>query len=476
MRTENDCIRSLRTLRDQMARIVAFAHPTQNQLDEFSRLQSEFDAVDSQRMEIVNDGVRSRMRSGLRDGTIASERGAPVDDGDPHASGRFRSEGLRAVDGAHHVNDATRQTAANLIDRATVPGERDRLSRIVSSTIDADYERAVGKLFSDPTNGHREFTDAELRAYQHVQSEARAMNLTDASGGFLLPWQIDPAVNIISASSLSPMRRIARTVTTTTNAWHGITSQGVVSSWDAEAQEVSDDSPLLARPAIPVFKAAAYIQASIEVNMDTALQGQVGHLFTDSKDILENAAFFRGTGVGQPTGLITALIAAGGSSILTSASATLTVADVIANQQALPARWRPRAQWAMNLSMINAGRTLQLGTGLTEPLIDDDGDPMMRTDGGPADHMRPSMLGWPVNEASVMDGVIRAGTTNDYMILSGSFDEYCIVDRIGVQVAFIPYVLGAANRPTGQIGWYMYYRTGGDCLAPDAFRLTNYSG
>jgi HK97 family phage major capsid protein len=116
-----------------------------------------------------------------------------------------------------------------------------------------------------------------------------------------------------------------------------------------------------------------------------------------------------------------------------------------------------------NLSILNQGRQLIAGTGLTTPLI---------TDGSGL----PQMLGWPVYENSVMDGTIAAGTTNDYVLLSGDFSQFVIVDRIGLVVQYIPAVFSTTNnRPTGEVGWYGYFRGGSDVLVADAFRLTNYS-
>jgi HK97 family phage major capsid protein len=57
------------------------------------------------------------------------------------------------------------------------------------------------------------------------------------------------------------MRSVARVETTVGDTKYFITSAGVTASWDAEAAEVSDDSPTLAQPSVPVYKAAAFIAA-----------------------------------------------------------------------------------------------------------------------------------------------------------------------------------------------------------------------
>ena len=75
-----------------------------------------------------------------------------------------------------------------------------------------------------------------------------------------------------------------------------------------------------------------------------------------------------------------------------------------------------------------------------------------------------------------MDGTIAGGTTNDYVWLSGDFKRgYQIRDRIGTQIELIPTLFGANQRPTGQRGFHMFWRTAGKVVIPDAFRLTNYT-
>jgi predicted phage gp36 major capsid-like protein len=61
------------------------------------------------------------------------------------------------------------------------------------------------------------------------------------------------------------------------------------------------------------------------------------------------------------------------------------------------------------------------------------------------------------------------------VLLSGDFSQYAIVDRLGATVEHLPLLVGANRRPTGERGWFLYWRTGADVLIPDAFRITNHS-
>lgn len=46
---------------------------------------------------------------------------------------------------------------------------------------------------------------------------------------------------------------------------------------------------------------------------------------------------------------------------------------------------------------------------------------------------------------------------------------------VPVSIEFIPHLLGANRRPSGQRGFYQHWRVGGDVLVGDAFRLSNFN-
>jgi hypothetical protein len=61
---------------------------------------------------------------------------------------------------------------------------------------------------------------------------------------------------------------VSRIETITTNQWKGVSSAGVVWSYDAEGAAVSDDTATLAQPAVPVYTARGFIPYSVEVGQD----------------------------------------------------------------------------------------------------------------------------------------------------------------------------------------------------------------
>lgn len=78
------------------------------------------------------------------------------------------------------------------------------------------------------------------------------------------------------------------------------------------------------------------------------------------------------------------------------------------------------------------------------------------------------LLGLPTYTASSMTGTVGNGTN---VLLVGEFENYYIVDRIGFSIQYVPVVIGANQRPTGQAGWMGYWRVGAEVANPNAFRL-----
>ena len=377
----------------------------------------------------------------------------------PSTGDASRDQARRTLDSLRSVPDEGRERLTRLFERAEADPRTHGLSRLSSwllATSSPDYARAVAKLFRDPENGHREFDARELAAYQAAKQEQRAMAIgTDSAGGFLLPVHLDPQIMLSNAGAVDPIRQLARVVSIATNEWNGVSSAGVTASWDAEAAEVSDDSPTVAQPSVPTHKGAAFIAASIEAAMDTDIGNQVAELFIDAKQRLEATAFLDGSGTGQPTGVITALGA--GQKVATATADALVSADVTKPILALPSRWQPNASQLANLATMTAIGAFELANGgLRYPEVADG-----------------RLLRKPFLEHSGME---TAGTTatagNDSVLLAGDFKQYLIADRIGTTVEYIPHLFDTANgRPKGQRGWYMFWRTGGDVLIDDAFRL-----
>jgi HK97 family phage major capsid protein len=209
---------------------------------------------------------------------------------------------------------------------------------------------------------------------------------------------------------------------------------------------------------VTVHKAAGFIPISLEAAQDEANVAQeVSRLLADGKATLEAAAFATGTGSGQPFGIVTALNTITGSISESVTTDTFGLPDLYALDEGLPARYRARGSWLANRAIYNDVRQFDTsgGAALWERLGAD---------------VPALLLGKPAYESEDMDGVIS--TTEDYILIFGDFDNYVIADRVGMTVEFIPHLFHTTtNRPSGQRGWYAYYRVGADSVNNGAFRL-----
>jgi HK97 family phage major capsid protein len=429
-------------------------------------VRERWNSIVSERDELEAQLTEVRQRRSY----LASLAGDPTrsENVDDRWSDRKRNRAL--VNGRPELSEALRSNEqANLLpERAQAHMERmlredddrqHRLALYAASASDEHYRSAFIRWMRDPDVGPSEWTDPERRAVQRVRELDRAMNITTGSAGqFMLPYELDPAL-LLTASYISPLRELARVETIAVNEKRFVTTAGSTSSWDPESTEVSDDQPVLAQPSVTCKKGATHVQVTFELSEDTAVVQELQKVFVDSRANLEAASYLL-TQSNGPTGLISSLVS-GASSVIALGTNVFAAADIFTLQGTLPARWRPKAKVLANIAVINAYRQLPVATNINESLVNIETDP-------------PRINGWPLYEAGAMDGTLNASAA-DYTVVAGDMKQFAIVDRIGSSVE-PNLVMGANRRPTGERGYYHWWRTGSDVLIQDAFRLLNHSG
>jgi HK97 family phage major capsid protein len=363
----------------------------------------------------------------------------------------LRSRAISAVEKMPGATDKIRSAATDILERWD--DQDSSIAKLCLATSSPEYLRAWSKLAGG--RGHM-VSPEEQRALE------RAMSLTDNAGGYLVPFQLDPTVIITSNGSLNQIRQVARQVVATGDVWNGVSAGEVSWRWAAEGSEAGDNAPTFAQPTVPVHKADGFVPISIEAMEDAAnVTAEVGRLLAFGKDTLEAAAFITGSGSGQPTGIVTAL-AGTSSEVAPTTAETFASADIYKLDGALPARYRGSAAWLANRNIYNLVRNFdtQGGAQMWERI----------GNGMPAE-----LLGRPALEAENMDSAFSATATADnYLLVFGDFSNYVIADRIGMTVEFIPHLFHTGNnRPSGQRGWYAYYRVGADSVNDGAFRMLN---
>ena len=369
--------------------------------------------------------------------------------------------GMRALSNIERSHKAGRLSDAAATLSEALVGTDSTVARLAAVTGSDAYRSAFAKLVVNPEREHLLWTPEESQSYRDADQVRGLIEGAGGTGKHLVPFDLDPSIILTNAGSVSPLREISRVVQTTSNAWNGVSSAGVTSEWLAEAAEAADATPTLAPEPIPVHKAASWVPFSIELEEDgLQLLSQLQALLADSALQLENAAFATGSGTGQPTGLITALVAAGGSVIVPAAGEALTSADIYTLQGALGSRWQPNASFTGNLAILNTIRQFETTNGV------------LKFPGAQA--VPANRLSRPLHEISGMDGTINAAVTAaNYALVYGDFSNFVIVDRIGTTVELVPHLTGSNCRPTGERGLYMHRRVGSDVVNANAFRLLN---
>jgi len=368
----------------------------------------------------------------------------------------LRARALTAIE-----SDQTSERWALDAAAATLRNVRDtgQVASLFLHTGSPAYRSAFLKTLAGQTWS---LDDSERQA---MAAAMRAQSLTSASGGYAVPFTLDPTVVLTNNSATNPIRNLARKVQITTNAWNGVTSAGATASWDAEAAEVSDDAITLVQPSIPVHKMQVFVPFSVEIEGDWAgIESDLREAMVDARDNLEATAHIKGTGSGQPTGIEVELT--GGSSVvLPGTTETFALADVYNLQRQLPPRYRRsnmQANWVAALGTFNRIRQFDTGGG--------GGLWTQLGDGTPE-----RLLGWGAHEASAMDDALdinAAATETNFILVVGDWSRYLIVDRVGMQVELVPHLLHTSNnRPSGQRGLLGWLRTGAESIDDNAFRV-----
>jgi len=444
---------------------------TEDQETRFAELGTEFDTLDAQRLVLVE-----------REERVASIRSAATDprnvvsgagDDDPYGSdgvrdaegsdpwdmdviaaaprSELRARALSAIEQASGFRPQDQTVLTRWVDEMDEASEEGaRLARHILVTSSPEYRRQWISAFRIAARGGTPDT----------RYLTRAMSLTDAAGGYAVPQDLDPALILTSDGTTNPFRQISRVVQTLGDTWTGLSTGHAAWSNDGEVAEVSDDATTFASPSIAVHKAQVFVPFSIEIGMDyPGFTQDLRLVIAAGKDDLDAANFATGTGSDQPTGIVTALT--GGSSEVASAGADVfAIADVYALEEALPAKYRRRGQWAANKSIYNDVRQFDTtgGSAMWERI----------GAGQPSE-----LVGYSAHESSEMDGAIGAAAEN-YVLILGDWQNYVIVDRVGMTIELIPHLFAtAANRPSGQRGFYGFARTGADSVNDGGFRMLN---
>lgn len=293
----------------------------------------------------------------------------------------------------------------------------------------------------------RDFGTPDMRAGIEVVGETTA-------GGYAVPYTLDPTLILTSNGQANPLRSIARVETITGNNWRGLSSAGITLARGAEAAAVTASSVTFAQPALTVSAVKGEIQFSIESDEDwPRLQADMARVLQDAKDAEEADSFVNDTGATDHTeGIIYGLAAT--SDVGTTGNG-LTIDDPNRLVSRLPDRFEPNARFMGHRAVFMELERLARAAGFNEPPI---------AAGSPG-----TLLGYPKHYSSAMDSDFT--TEGNDILLFGDFQNFLIVDKVGLSIEVDPHVRDGNGKWTGQRALLAHWRNGSVILVDNAFRL-----
>lgn len=374
----------------------------------------------------------------------------------------------RALVGALEIKDAGEEDAAGIVTAALdeLRGSIDeRLKAVETKAADPALVSRLDKLEAklnrpavhtggDELSVERKSFRGYARHGDQRPDLVEVKTLTasnDAAGGYLAPDEFANEILKLT-TEFSPIRAYANVTTVGSDKILFPRRTGsVAASWVAEVDPRTASQPSFEQIAIENFELATYTDASVKLLEDNAynLEGFLSAEFAEQFGKAEGVAFVKGTGVGQPKGLLTVT---GIAEIKTGVAADFPASnptDVLVKMfHALPTVHSARGCWIMNRKTLGVVRLWKDAQG--RYLVND-----------PKDGGFSTLFGRPVIEATDMPD-IGAGA---FPIMFGDLSGFRIVDRVGLSFLRDPYTLAAV----GQVRFHARKRTGADVTHPDRF-------
>ena len=283
--------------------------------------------------------------------------------------------------------------------------------------------------------------------------ETKALSVaTSSAAGYLAPTQFGSEL-IKLLVLYSPIRQYARVVSVGgSSIKYPRRTSSVTATWTDEGSAATESDPTFEQITLTPYELATFTDVSNALLEDNAynLEGELIAEYAEQFGVTEGAAFVKGTGTGQPKGLLTV---SGITEVITGAASnfpTSNPADVLIGMfHTLPGIHAQNGVWLMNRSTLGTIRQFKDAQGRYLVL-----DPLSQ--GAPV-----TLLGRPIVEALDMDNIAAAG----HPIVFGDLQGYRIVDRVGLSVLRDPYSIAT----TGQVRFHARKRVGGDVTHPDRF-------
>lgn len=283
--------------------------------------------------------------------------------------------------------------------------------------------------------------------------EIKALTVAnDTNGGYLAPEETGNEL-IKLLNEYSPIRKYTKVVNISAesiNYPRRVT--GTAATWVTETGNRTATGMTFEQVKMTPHELATFTDVSYQLLEDNAygLEGELLSDFAESFSKTEDLTFVKGTGAGQPMGIMAAAdIAEIKTGVAANFPASSPADGIIAMYHKIATSYAQSGVWMMNRNTLSVIRQWKDGNGRYLAI-----DPI--SEGAPT-----TLLGRPVVEMPDMDD-IGAGNCP---ILFGDMSGYRIVDRIGLNTLRDPFSL-AVN---GQVRFHARKRVGADLTRPDRF-------
>lgn len=333
----------------------------------------------------------------------------------------------------------------------------DQFRRNPENRAEAEGRAAFAKLVR---HGPSALTSEELQKVRNVTSTG-----TGSQGGYTV--QTDVAKELIDAlKAYGGMRGVAQSITTSQGNPLGYpTSDGTTEEgeWVAENAQASAGDPSFGTVGLNAFKASTkIITIPFELLQDSSIDiiAMVSKRQRDRLGRTMNKGFTIGTGVGQPTGFVTA--ASVGKAGATGTSTAPTWEDLVDLQESIDQAYKDAGtcRFMMHQQTRKAVRKLKDGAG--RPIWAESYELGIKS-GIPA-----QLLG---EDVAINNDMAQPGA-NAKSIGYGDFSKYMIRDVLDLILFRFE---DSAFASKGQVGFLGWARAGGNLLDPNGIKLFQHS-
>lgn len=288
-------------------------------------------------------------------------------------------------------------------------------------------------------HGERAMRPEQIKALQTAN---------DVGGGFLVPLDFERQLvrNLVQVSQVRQCAFIGQTSNDTVRVPRRTSAS--TAAWVAEVDTAPSTGPAYGAIDISINDARCYVDVSNSLLEDAAINIEEELALELAREFarLENQSFLLGTGVKQPTGMLTSPAV----NYVAGGDASDIPADAIINLPfSLPAAYAQQGVWLMNCSTMSAVRRLkdQVSRYLFDENLNKDG--------------LPTIQGRPVYDAVDAPNI---GTNTFPIIFGDVFSAYRIYDRLQIAILRDPFTLATTN----QTRFHARRRVGGGVVLGEA--------